>query len=236
MLVVGYVFAIRSERLICREVQVNLAYRWFCKLGIEDAIPDHSAFSRARNERFREGDIFRRVFERVVEACIAAGLVGGEGFAVDASLIQADANKQRSVAGQDWRRDRDPTRSSRAVKEYLATLDDTAWGAASEVVPKFVSPSDPAAQWTGAHKGPAFFAYSDNYLIDVKFGVIVECRGLPRYSPGRGRRSKNHDRTDRRALRSQARATRRGYRLRGGSDAELAGRATYPCVRQVEAG
>jgi len=174
MLVVGYVFAIRSERLICREVQVNLAYRWFCKLGIEDAIPDHSAFSRARNERFRAGDVFRRVFERVVEASIAAGLVGGEGFAVDASLIQADANKQRSVAGQDWRKDRDPARSSRAVKEYLATLDDTAWGAASDVVPKFISPSDPAAQWTGAHKGPAFFAYSDNYLIDVKFGVIVD--------------------------------------------------------------
>jgi IS5 family transposase len=174
MLVVGYVFAIRSERLICREVQVNLAYRWFCRLGIEDAIPDHSVFSRARNERFREGEVFRGVFERVVEACIASGLVGGEGFAVDASLIQADANKQRSIAGQDWRRDCDPARSSRAVKEYLATLDDTAWGAASDVVPKFVSPSDPAAQWTGAHKGPAFFAYSDNYLIDVKFGVIVD--------------------------------------------------------------
>ena len=174
MLVVGYVFAIRSERLICREVQVNLAYRWFCKLGIEDAVPDHSAFSRARNERFRDGDVFRHMFERVLETCIAAGLVGGEGFAVDASLIQADANKQRSIAGQDWHRDRDPKRSSRAVKEYLATLDDTAWGAASDVVPKFVSPSDPAAQWTGAHKGPAFFAYSDNYLIDVKFGVIVD--------------------------------------------------------------
>jgi transposase len=152
MLIVGYVFAIRSERLICREVQVNLAYRWFCKLGIEDAIPDHSAFSRARNERFREGDVFRRVFERGVAACIAAGLVGGEGFAVDASLIEADANKQRSIAGQDWRRDRDPERSSRAVKEYLATLDDTAWGAASDVVPKFASPSDPAAQWTGLTK------------------------------------------------------------------------------------
>jgi hypothetical protein len=99
---------------------VNLAYRWFCILGIEDAIPDHSAFSRARNERFREGDVFRLVFERVVEACLAAGLVGGEGFAVDASLIQADGNKQRSIAGQDWRRNRDPARSSRAVKEYQA--------------------------------------------------------------------------------------------------------------------
>jgi transposase len=99
MLIVGYVFAVRSERLLCREVKVNLAYRWFCGLSIEDKIPDHSAFSRARNERFRESDIFRRVFERVVEACIVAGLVGGEGFAVDASLIVADANKQRSVPG-----------------------------------------------------------------------------------------------------------------------------------------
>src|SRR5437762_2532336 len=146
----------------------------FYEFHLSDAIPDHSAFSRARNERFREGDVFRGMFERIVETCIAAGMVGGEGFAVDASLIQADANKRRSIAGQDWRRDRDPKRSSRAVKEYLATLDDTAWGAASDVVPKFVSPSDPAAQGTGAHKGPASIAYSDNYLIDVKFGVIVD--------------------------------------------------------------
>ena len=174
MLIVGYVFAIRSERLLCREVKVNLAYRWFCGLSIEDKIPDHSAFSRARNERFRESDIFRRVFERVVEACIAAGLVGGEGFAVDASLIVADANKQRSIPGKDWDKNRDPKTASRAVKEYLATLDDAAFGAASDVTPKFVSPSDPAAQWTGAMRGPAFFAYADNYLIDVKFGVIMD--------------------------------------------------------------
>src|SRR5213592_4778324 len=124
MLIVGYVFAIHSERLLCREVMVNLAYRWFCGLSIEDKIPDHSAFSRARNERFRDSDIFRRVFERVVEACIAAGLVGGEGFAVDASLIAADANKQRSIPGKDWDKKRKPETASRAVKEYLATLDD----------------------------------------------------------------------------------------------------------------
>jgi transposase len=174
MLIVGYVFAIRSERLLCREVQVNLAYRWFCGLSIEDKIPDHSAFSRARNERFRDSDIFRRVFERVVEACIAAGLVGGEGFAVDASLIVADANKQRSIPGSEWKKTADPETVSRAVREYLATLDDAAFGAASDVTPKFVSPSDPAAQWTGAMRGPAFFAYADNYLIDVKFGIIMD--------------------------------------------------------------
>ena len=174
MLIVGYVFAIRSERLLCREVKVNLAYRWFCGLSIEDKIPDHSAFSRARNERFRDSDIFRLVFERVVETCISAGLVGGEGFAVDASLIVADANKQRSIPGSEWKKTRDPETVSRAVKEYLATLDDAAFGAASDVTPKFVSPSDPAAQWTGAMRGPAFFAYANNYLVDVKFGVIVD--------------------------------------------------------------
>src|SRR5512135_476136 len=174
MLLVGYAFAIRSERALCREVQVNLAYRWFCGLSIEDKIPDHSAFSRVRHERFRESGMFRRVFERVVEACIAAGLVGGEGFAVDASLIVADANKQRSIPGTEWKKTGVAETASRATREYLATLDNAAFGAASDVTPKFISPSDPAAQWTGAMRGPAFFAYADNYLIDVKFGIIVD--------------------------------------------------------------
>src|SRR2546422_2016398 len=116
MLIIGYVFGIRSERLLCREVKVNMAYRWFCGLSIEDNIPDHSAFSRARHERFRDSDIFRRVFERVVEACIAAGLVCGEGFAVDASLILADANKQRSILGSPWNKARDPHGASRAMR------------------------------------------------------------------------------------------------------------------------
>ena len=136
--------------------------------------PDHSVFSRARNDRFRDSDIFRQVFERVVEACISAGLVGGKEFAVDASLIAADANKQRSIPGSEWIKERDPETASRAVKEYMATLDDAAFGAATKVTPKFVSPSDPAAQWTGAMRGPAFFAYSDNYLIDVKVGIIMD--------------------------------------------------------------
>lgn len=174
MLIIGYVFAIRSERALCREVQVNLAYRWFCGLSIEGKIPDHSAFSRARNERFRDSGILRQVFERIVEACLAAGLVGGEGFAVDASLIAADANRQRSVPGSEWSKTRDPAAASRAVKEYLATLNEAAFGAATDVEPKFVSPSDPAAQWTGAMRGPAFFAYADNYLIDVKCGIIMD--------------------------------------------------------------
>src|SRR3974390_1903359 len=107
MLIVGYVFGIRSAGALCRDVQVNLAYRWFCGLSIEDKVPDHSAFSRARNERFGDSGIFRRLFERVVESCIAAGFVGGQGFAVDASLIAADANKQRSIPGKQWSKELD---------------------------------------------------------------------------------------------------------------------------------
>jgi transposase len=174
MLIIGYVFAIRSERQLAREIQVNLAYRWFCGLGIEDRVPDHSAFSRARNERFRDSNILRELFERIVSDCIEARLVGGEGFAVDASLIEADANKCRSIPGKDWNKNRNRETASRAVREYLDTLDDAAFGAASEVTPKFVSRSDPAAQWTGAMKGKAFFAYADNYLIDTQHGIIMD--------------------------------------------------------------
>jgi hypothetical protein len=100
--------------------------------------------------------------------------VGGEGFAVDASLIQADVNKQHSLAGPDWQAQDHTEAAPRAVREYLATLDEAAWGAAIDVEPKFVSPSDPAAQWTGVMRGPAFFAYADNYLIDLKAAVIVD--------------------------------------------------------------
>jgi len=100
--------------------------------------------------------------------------VGGNSFAVDASLIAADANKQRSHPGDEWNIADLPTNPGRAVRDYLATLDDTAFGAASPKQPKFVSPSDPAAQWTGALRGPAFFAYADNYLIDTDHAVIVD--------------------------------------------------------------
>ena len=174
MLIVGYCFAIRSERRLCEEVHLNLAYRWFCRLGLEGKVPDHSTFSLNRHGRFRQSNILRHLFETVVRRCMAEGLVGGEGFAVDASLIEADANKQRSVPGHEWSVEDIPADATRAVKDYLARLDDAAFGAASDVTPKFISPSDPAAQWTGALRGPAFFAYANNYLIDTDHAIIVD--------------------------------------------------------------
>lgn len=171
MLIIGYCYGIRSERRLCEEVHLNLAYRWFCRLGLEGNVPDHSTFSKNRHGRFRDSDLLRHVFETVVRRCMVEGLVGGEGFAVDASLIKADANRQRGVEGSQGLA---PDMSSRAVDEYMAVLDDAAFGAATEVTPKFISPADPAARWTGAHGGQAFFAYSNNYLIDLDHAVIVD--------------------------------------------------------------
>ncbi len=134
-------------------------------------MPDPSTFSKNRHGRFRDSDLLRHVFETVVSRCITEGLVGGEGFAVDASLIKADASRQKGVEGS---KRLPPELSSRAVDEYLAMLDDAAFGAATEVTPKFLSPADPAARWTGAHGGQAFFAYCANYLIDLDHAVIVD--------------------------------------------------------------
>src|SRR5271169_2493283 len=170
MLIVGYCFGIRSERRLCDEVHLNLAYRWFCRLGLDGDVPDHSTFSKNRHGRFRESDLFRKLFETVVARCMKEGTVAGEAFAVDASMIVADAYRRRGVAKVE---DLDPT-SSRAVAEYLSVLDDAAFGAATPIEPKVISPTDPAARYTAAANTPAVYAYSDNYLIDLKNAVIMD--------------------------------------------------------------
>ena len=171
MLLIGYCRGIRSERRLCDEVHLNLAYRWFCRLGLTDPVPDHSTFSKNRHGRFRDSDLLRRLFEATVRRCMAEGIVGGQGFAVDASMIRADAHRQKGVASRD---ELVPEDTTRAVTEYLTVLDDAAFGAATEVAPKFISPTDPAARWTAAAGGPACYAYCDNYLIDVEHAVIVD--------------------------------------------------------------
>lgn len=168
MLLIGYCYGIRSERRLCEEVKLNLAYRWFCRLSIEDKVPDHSTFSKARHGRFRDSDALRILFEQTVERCMAEGMVSGDGFAIDASVVRADAHTGHAITrddDDDWPR---PSGGSRAVQEYLDALDTGSHPA------KRVSTTDPAAQWTAAPGGPAFFAYSTNYLIDVEAGMIVD--------------------------------------------------------------
>ena len=174
MLIVGYCFGIRSERRLCEEVHLNLAYRWFCRLGLEDQVPDHSTFCKNRHGRFRDSDTLRFVFEQVLERCVREGLVGGEGFAIDASLVKADANRQRGVPGAtaDWSNGQS---ISRPVREYLAALDQSE---VEKSTPKNISLTDPAAQWSAAW-GPAFYAYSANYLIDIAAGIVVDVEATP---------------------------------------------------------
>lgn len=180
MLIVGYCFGIRSERRLCEEVQLNLAYRWFCRLGMEDQVPDHSTFSKNRHGRFRDSDALRHVFEAVLHRCMSEGLVGGEGFAIDASVIKADASRARGIDGSmriDW----NTAEATRAVREYLAALDAMTPEMQLASTPKRISPTDPSARWTAAPGGPAFYAYSTNYLIDLRAGIIMDVEATPAY-------------------------------------------------------
>jgi transposase len=167
MLIVGYCYGLRWERRLTQEVELHLAYRWFCRLDLDDKVPHHSTFSENRLHRFRESDVFRHLFERVVTSCMAAGLVKGEGFAVDAGVMEANASRYHGKAPQelDWT---EKQRQKRAVAEYLAALEGEA-AAASDAAnddagdgpeskpphryerqpPKVFSPSDPQSAWTG---------------------------------------------------------------------------------------
>jgi transposase len=192
MLLVGYCYGIRSERRLCDETHLNLAYRWFCRLGLEGTVPDHSTFSKNRHGRFRESALFRRVFEEVVARCMRAGLVGGEGFAIDASVIEADASRGRKVDGKltTWP---EAEKVTRPVREYLAALDQTAAAEATKTedadndmppgnppaAPKVTSLTDPTAAWTNKGQMKVGFAYGTNYLIDLQRAIIVDVEATP---------------------------------------------------------
>ena len=176
MLIVGYCYGIRSERRLCDEVHLNLAYRWFCGLGLEGRVPDHSTFSLNRHGRFRNAEAFRLLFEGVLRRCMAAGLVGGEGFAVDASVLEADASRYHGEAPAeiDWS---DPKLNTRPVREYLAALDPEP--DPKRKAPKVISLSDPASAWTAKANKRVQFGYGLNYLIDTEHAIIVDVEATP---------------------------------------------------------
>jgi transposase len=178
MLIVGYCYGQRSERKLTQEVELHLAYRWFCRLDLDDRVPHHSTFSENRLNRFRESDVFRHIFERVVAACMAAGLVKGEGFAVDASVMEANASRYHGKAPDEieWS---EPEHQTRAVKEYLAALGAEAEPNPDRKPPKVISPSDPCSAWTAKANKRVQFGYGLNYLIDIENAVIVDVEPTP---------------------------------------------------------
>jgi transposase len=178
MLIVGYCYGIRFERRLCEEVALHLAYRWFCRLDVDDKVPDHSTFSVNRHGRFRDSDLLRHVFEAAVRACMDAGLVKGEGFAVDASVMEADASRYRGKAPDeiDWSL---PERQTRAVVEFLTALDDDD-PTADRKLPKVISPVDPCSAWTAKANKRVQFGYGLNYLIDIgPAAIIVDVEATP---------------------------------------------------------
>ena len=177
MLIVGYCYGIRFERKLCEEVELHLAYRWFCRLDLDDKVPDHSTFSVNRHGRFRDSDLLRQLFEAVVRACMDAGLVKGEGFAVDASVIEANASRYHGVPPEeaDWSA---PERQTRAVAEFLSRFDDED-SDADRKLPKVISPSDPCSAWTAKANKRVQFGYGLNYMIDTGHAVIVDVEATP---------------------------------------------------------
>ena len=182
MLLVGYLLGIRSERRLCEEVHLNLAYRWFCRLDLDDRVPDHSTFSKNRHGRFRQCDLYRRLFEEVVARCAAGGLVAGRELAVDGSTIQADASREKRLPGAtaaDSLRAREDV--SRPVAEYLAALDTALPPEPDEpapVEPAHVSPTDPQAAFT-RKGGFAHYAYAINPLLDLDTDCILDVEATP---------------------------------------------------------
>ena len=178
MLLVGYCHSIRSERRLCQEVELNLAYRWFCRLGLEDKVPNHSTFSVNRHGRFRDSDVLRKVFEGIVRQCMEAGLVGGEGFAVDASVIEADASRFKRIEGAEieWSEEQ---LARRAIKEYVDALESENAPINPNRKPKAMSATDPTAAWTTRGRYKVMFGYSLNYLIDMENAIIVDVEATP---------------------------------------------------------
>ena len=182
MLLISYLQGIRSERRLCEDVRLNLAYRWFCRLGLEGRVPSHSTLSKNRHGRFRDGNVHRLLFEEVVRACAAAGLIDGRDVAIDASVIEADAGcerKQPGAAGAEaWS---GQERVTRPVREYLDALDAALPPGPDErepTSPKYTSLTDPEAAWSAKH-GPGRFCYSANYLIDSETGVVLNVEATP---------------------------------------------------------
>jgi transposase len=177
MLIVGYCYGIRCERRLCQEVELHLAYRWFCRLDLEDRVPDHSTFSVNRHGRFRDSDVFRQLFEAVVRVCMDARLVKGEGFAIDASVMEANASRYHGQApGEiDWST---PERQTRAIAEFLSSFDDENPDAERKL-PKVISPTDPCSAWTAKANKRVQFGYGLNYMIDTEHAVIVDVEATP---------------------------------------------------------
>lgn len=167
--ILAYIYGIESDRQLCDEVRVNIAYRWFAKLTLEDEAPDHSSMTRIR-DRLGE-DVFRRVFERIVLQCKRAGLVPGKRVIVDATLVEADASLDSMVG----RKDGDP--EARELKNYEKRYHDFREGDKKRKMSNqtHVSTTDPDATMVSRKGSYMKLSYKAHYSVDAKNRIVMDC-------------------------------------------------------------
>ncbi len=180
MMVVGYLFGITSERRLCQEVHLNLAYRWFCGLSLEQKVPNHSTFSKNRHGRFAKTALFRELFYDVVQQAIERGLVGGRHLTVDATTVAADASLESleplvvPMSPQQYVEQLDQFNPPAPTPEAEATEEDGGPPRAKLSNDTHRSRSDPEARLLAKPFQKTQLAYSANVLMDNAQRVIVE--------------------------------------------------------------
>jgi transposase len=175
MLLVGYLYGVTSERKLVEELRMHLAWRWFTGLGFDQEIPHHSTFSKNRHGRFQESNLFRELFEEIVNRCVEAGLVKGEHMSVDGSFIQANADHHSRIPREQLAQ---AAEVNRTVREYLRELEQE--NPVEPPVPQQeqVSTTDPDSTYA-TKGGPARLGYYNNYLVDNSSCVIVGVQATP---------------------------------------------------------
>jgi hypothetical protein len=147
MLIVGYCLGAGSERRLCEEVHLNLTYRWFCGLSLDGEASRHATFSMNRHGRFRESDLAATAVRDRVAALHRRGPGRRRRFCC---LFQLDPGRRQRPRSRRGGTSLLPEAPGRAVEEYFAVLDDSAFGTSSEVTPRLIAPADPAMHWTAA--------------------------------------------------------------------------------------
>lgn len=184
MLFVGYLYGIRSERQLLRDIEVNVAYRWFVGLGLTDKVIDPSTFSQNRRRRFAENNVEQQIFDQIVEQAMGHGLVGGRALYTDSTHLKANANKHRHTVHE----------VAQKPMAYLDELNEAIdadraghgkkalkpkGGGGSKTKPTKISNTDPDAGYMVRDQKPEGFFYLDHRTVDGKYGVITDTHVTP---------------------------------------------------------
>jgi len=185
MLFIGYVFGIRSERQLEKEIQVNVAYRWFLNLNLTDRIPDHSTISQNRRRRFQGTDVFREMFNDVVQFAYDHEFIDGKVLFTDSTHLKADANKKkftRELVRENTKHYLDDLENAVAAdrikhgKKPLAPKPDAEEEAMKEIK---VSKTDPESGYMARPNKPEGFHYLDHRTCDNKHNLITDVHITP---------------------------------------------------------